>query len=336
MRRRLSVMPGQVSIGEEAKLDGLGTENESKKEVGSSGFDKEGVVKCYTSLSRVGYVPFNNRKVNQDRYTEHVNFAGDKKKCLFGVFDGHGAHGHDVSQFLITHLPPMIAKGKNLDKDPREEISRAFMATSLKLDKSAIDINCSGTTAVVCYIVGTKIYTCNSGDSRAVIGILKKGKLVAKALSIDQKPELESEARRILLSGGRVQACRDCDGNPVGPLRVWLKHQDIPGLAMTRSFGDKLAASVGVTCKPEILEHDMKEGEDQFIILGSDGIWEFIENQDAVDIVAESKTAKEAAQALVLEATRRWQKEEEVIDDITATVVYLHGGKFPPKEEKTS
>lgn len=31
-------------------------------------------------------------------------------------------------------------------------------------------------------------------------------------------------------------------GNPVGPHRVWLKNLDIPGLAMTRSFGDKIGA----------------------------------------------------------------------------------------------
>jgi hypothetical protein len=36
----------------------------------------------------------------------------------------------------------------------------------------------------------------------------------------------------------------------VGPLRVWLKSEDIPGLAMTRSFGDQVAASVGVVAEP--------------------------------------------------------------------------------------
>jgi hypothetical protein len=31
---------------------------------------------------------------------------------------------------------------------------------------------------------------------------------------------------------------------------VWLANEDIPGLAMTRSFGDEVAARVGVTCEP--------------------------------------------------------------------------------------
>ena len=50
--------------------------------------------------------------------------------------------------------------------------------------------------------------------------------------------------------GGRVDSFRDQEQNPIGPLRVWLKNEDIPGLAMTRSFGDEVASRVGVTCEP--------------------------------------------------------------------------------------
>jgi hypothetical protein len=50
--------------------------------------------------------------------------------------------------------------------------------------------------------------------------------------------------------GGRIDSFRDPDKNPIGPLRVWLKNDDIPGLAMTRSFGDEVASRVGVTAEP--------------------------------------------------------------------------------------
>ena len=49
---------------------------------------------------------------------------------------------------------------------------------------------------------------------------------------------------------GRIDSFRDHDKNPVGPLRVWLKDEDIPGLAMTRSFGDEVASRVGVIAEP--------------------------------------------------------------------------------------
>ena len=42
----------------------------------------------------------------------------------------------------------------------------------------------------------------------------------------------------------------DFMGNPVGPARVWLKHENIPGLAMARSIGDRIAAQVGVIAEP--------------------------------------------------------------------------------------
>jgi hypothetical protein len=44
-----------------------------------------------------------------------------------------------------------------------------------------------------------------------------------------------------MASGGRVDSYRDQNGNKVGPERVWLKDEDLPGLAMSRSFGDLVA-----------------------------------------------------------------------------------------------
>jgi len=53
---------------------------------------------------------------------------------------------------------------------------------------------------------------------------------------------------------------------------------------MSRSLGDRVAASVGVISQPEILELDMTP-EDKFICLGSDGIFEFIPNEEIVKIL---------------------------------------------------
>ena len=40
------------------------------------------------------------------------------------------------------------------------------------------------------------------------------------------------------------------NGDPIGPYRVWLKNENIPGLAMSRSVGDRVAHSVGVISDP--------------------------------------------------------------------------------------
>ena len=38
----------------------------------------------------------------------------------------------------------------------------------------------------------------------------------------------------------------DYMGNPIGPYRVWMQNIELPGLAMTRSFGDKIGVQAGV------------------------------------------------------------------------------------------
>ena len=70
----------------------------------------------------------------------------------------------------------------------------------------------------------------------------------------------------------------------MGPLRVWHLNENIPGLAMSRSFGDGAAAEVGVIADPEILEMNLTEA-DKFIVIASDGVWEFLTNEEVVNIV---------------------------------------------------
>jgi serine/threonine protein phosphatase PrpC len=99
---------------------------------------------------------------------------------------------------------------------------------------------------------------------------------------------------------------------------------------MSRSLGDLVAASVGVSCEPEILEFTLTS-EDKFIVLGSDGIFEFLSNEDVVKIVVpywKLGDPQSAADMLVKEALGRWCKvsysqEEEVVDDITCIVIFL-------------
>jgi hypothetical protein len=182
------------------------------------------------------------------------------------------------------------------------------------------------------------------GDSRGIVVKYQDNKIVAQAISRDQKPSQNDEATRILNCGGRIDSFRDPDKNPIGPLRVWLKTEDIPGLAMTRSFGDEVASRVGVTAEPgkysetafiillslifcaEILELDLCK-EDRFIVIASDGVWEFISNDEIAKIVKpffDAKNAEKAAEAVVKESYLRWKREEEgIVDDITCVIVFL-------------
>ena len=67
-----------------------------------------------------------------------------------------------------------------------------------------------------------------------------------KQISFDHKAEDEREAYRIKMNGGRVFPYLDEDGEQMGPFRIWIQQKNVPGLAMTRSFGDYIASTVGV------------------------------------------------------------------------------------------
>ena len=94
---------------------------------------------------------------------------------------------------------------------------------------------------------------------------------------------------------------------------------------MSRSFGDEVAHLVGVITEPEIVEYYFSK-EDKFIILGSDGLWEFINSQECVEIVKDfylEKNVEGALTYLYKEASKRWILEEEIIDDITILIAFL-------------
>lgn len=126
------------------------------------------------------------------------------------------------------------------------------------------DPSFSGTTCCTMLLNGTRIYCANAGDSRAVV-VGKNGRV--KQLSRDHKPCDKDEGARIIERGGRIEAFKDqLTGEDMGPKRVWLLKEDVPGLAMSRSIGDYVAQTVGVIPDPgnilnfysvEILEYDV-------------------------------------------------------------------------------
>ena len=110
-------------------------------------------------------------------------------------------------------------------------------------------------------------------------------KFEAEQLTIDHSCDVDREQRRILEYGGRVDKVKLSWGvGGIGPLRVWFRHEEKPGLAMTRSIGDHIARSIGVISKPDILQHREIDINDYAIILGSDGVFEYLSNQRIADI----------------------------------------------------
>lgn len=95
---------------------------------------------------------------------------------------------------------------------------------------------------------------------------------------------------------------------------------------MTRSLGDVVAKSAGVTYEPEIKSFPLTQ-EDKFIVIASDGLWDRVPNDEVTRIVANNYYEKGdpdgAVQHLMKEAVDRWQSEQGMVDDITIIVMFL-------------
>ena len=264
------------------------------------------------------------KKVNQDRFIS-VHDLTEDGWSLFGVFDGHGAKGQDCSEFVRVQLPGLL-KSLLSQRTPQQAVDIALQQIHEDLKESGFDCRYSGTTAVVCLLKGDSLITAWTGDSRAVLAYEgEHGEMVATPLSDDHKPDHPDEKKRIIKAGGRVQSMQD-DGEDVGPARVWQKDRMSPGLAMSRSIGDTVAHSVGVIAVPDVKTITVKSG-DRFFIVASDGIWEFITNLEASQIVDESDSFQEGCNSLLMEAHRRWITMENSSDDISLLVVQLRPGE---------
>ena len=291
-------------------------------------------IKCMHDLSKTGLAG-DEKKVNQDNYFIFKNFVNGFENIYMGVCDGHGYYGHEVSGFIKENLPMDLnhalkkKKINLLTDDLSEAIKKCFIEENKKLlNNNQIDSDLSGTTCISVIYTPKKLIIANIGDSRCVLGKydISKNIFISENLSRDHKPTIPEEAERILTIGGRIHPMRDEDGEFIGPLRVYMKDKEMPGLAMTRSFGDYFGSTAGIISEPEVTEYIFKE-EDRFIIIASDGLFEFIESEKVVEIVGEYYKKNDivgCCEYLYKESCKKWlDEEEDTIDDITIILVFF-------------
>ena len=274
-------------------------------------------------------------KVNQDSFLVLQNEYNLKDFNIFCVMDGHGVNGHLVSRFTTKYFSSFFKKNKKMNsscssedqifnrlkKNDYEILKRVFRHAERDLEKNGeIDANFSGTTCVMVFQVGERIICANVGDSRAIM--VKGDKVIP--LSFDQKPDDPEESKRIKENGGEISQYEE-DGEKSGPFRVWQKGEVYPGIAMSRSIGDFIASKLGVIPEPKFLEEKIDK-DTKFIVVASDGIWEFLDNNTVKNMVMpfyEKNDPNGACKELIKKSTEFWNQEDVVVDDITVVVVFF-------------
>lgn len=194
---------------------------------------------------------------------------------IFAVFDGHG--GSYVANTLmklfprklIEHLKPNLPHTIK-DKKQRNVVAKqALIKTFLLCDEEILANQekfaiSDGATATVCFIDNNTLWTGNLGDTRAVIGVNKGGKIKAACLTKDHVASQKDEQARIINDGGIVQNLR------------------VSGiLEVSRSFGDPLFKGRGVISTPYVSKVSFTE-KISFALIATDGLWSVWKSMEAV------------------------------------------------------
>ena len=306
-------------------------------------FNASGWLKNFAVTTHPGVDKNGNQKTNQDSFVFKTNINGISNYNIFGVMDGHGSQGHFVSQFASKFIPFQIINHREIKSltDPEEIyqklkyneyeiINQIFLETDNQLQKVNFDATESGCTCVLVIHIGSHIICANTGDSRAILILDSLGEnnindFYEVPLSYDYKPEMPEEKQRIELFGGVVEQLKNKNGEGVGPYRVWAKEGGYPGLAMSRSIGDLIGKKLGVIPNPGILEYELNETV-KFIVVASDGIWEFISNEIVRNIGKQfykDKDPKGFCHEIVKDAYKLWKENGITVDDITAIAAFF-------------
>jgi serine/threonine protein phosphatase PrpC len=267
---------------------------------------------------------------NQDDFAIYLS----NELSILGVFDGHGPTGDSLSNFAQeTILASILEMKESVGTDGmNQSLCEVFRKCHLEVkqhdsnvnDRSIFDADASGTTATVIIVEQHLITAASVGDSRCILGIESKrgsGKFKCIDLTSDHSADRRDERKRIEAAGGEVRLLK---GDI--PFRVFVKNQMYPGLAMTRAIGDVCGEEAGVTSEPEIQQYRIDPKLSSFIVLASDGVWEFLSSENVIDIVSNfsPSQSQEAVKAVVDASIERWNDfSPYAVDDITCIIFWL-------------
>ncbi|KAI3824261.1 hypothetical protein L1987_05712 [Smallanthus sonchifolius] len=275
---------------------------------------------------------------------------------FIGVYDGHG--GPETSRYVNDHLfqnlKRLASEQQSMSVDVIQKAFKAteegFLSIVAKQWTVKPQLAAVGSCCLVGVISNETLYIANAGDSRAVLGRAVKatGEVIAIQLSTEHNASIES-VRQELHSL-----------HPDDPQIVVLKHNvwRVKGLIqISRSIGDVYLKKAEfnreplyakfrlrdpirrpiLSAVPSVSMHEIQP-EDRFLIFASDGLWEHLSNQEAVDIVQNhpnNGSAKRLVKAALQEAAKKREmrysdlkKIERGVrrhfhDDITVVVVFL-------------
>ncbi|KAF8711414.1 hypothetical protein HU200_029446 [Digitaria exilis] len=240
--------------------------------------------------------------------------CGDSQLAFYGVFDGHGGRAavDFVSERLGENVVAAVLAADNeassAADDGNDAISAAIRSAYLATDSELLaqhqvqDVS-GGACAATAVVKGSDLYIAHLGDCRAV---LSHGGGTAAALTADHTCAAEDERARIERGGGYVCRSGSC---------VWRVQGS---LAVSRSFGDA-GLKRWIVAEPAVTKVALGAGC-EFLIVASDGLWDKVSNQEAVDVVSRCRAESVGRSCVELVEMARSRGGR---DDVTVMVVDL-------------
>lgn len=284
--------------------------------------------------------------IGQDNFSVSLLPNGWEVLC---IMDGHGAAGHWPATRSVRTMPYFLqqeACSKLLDQEnPVAALKQVFALVESELELAArtdnIDLAMSGTTATCVlrnpHLYPERLWVATVGDSRCILFVTESssnGRPVGVvAETVDHRPLLPEERRRLESSGCDVRSLEHANG--FVEVRVFVAGEEYPGLCMSRSLGDVLMKERGVTAEPEVVEWIIPSHSPAYVLGASDGVWEFLETPEAVNIVRqdllEQPDPLAACRRLLRKSQELWHANEgNYCDDITLVLCAVGGANAMP------
>ena len=195
------------------------------------------------------------RKEMEDITYTNINFMENKNHSisLFAIYDGH--NGKFVSEYLNKNLPKILySKIEKNEYQIEKSINETFKEINLNLEKIP-NAKETGSTATLIIIDNNILYCANVGDSECYY--ITKDKII-QMTKLHNCKNIE-EIERVKNNKG-----------------LFFNNRIFGSLSLTRSIGDTDYKEFGVSGIPNIKKEILTENYSKFIILGSDGVWDVI------------------------------------------------------------
>jgi len=219
----------------------------------------------------IGYACKKGLKPESPNQDSFLIVKTEGQYSIYGVFDGHGRNGHDISNFVKDNLPKILLSQEDLHTNTENALEVAFAKTQLLIEKAtnmgSIDAMRSGTTASLVFHDHRKgvLYLAHVGDSRVVLGRQHgppgdpaPGPWSSADLTVDHKPDLPEERARIEKAGGMVLHDGGWNYRVYARGKRDARGKRFPGLNMSRSMGDLAGANdAGISAVPDVSQFDV-------------------------------------------------------------------------------